>query len=442
MILIVCDTLRADRLGCYGSERAATPRLDALAAGGVRFANAYSQSSKTMPSMAALMSGRPVDEIGVGRGNRFHLAERVETLAERISTAGHPTAAVVSNPVLRLSNVRDIETRGIAQGFDVYDDAMSKNERAPDVIERTGPETTAAALRWVDESCGSGRDDFFLWVHYIDPHGPYTAPAPWLNATKASNAEFEHAADLPVGRFGSGHRELPLYQVIDDERSPKVYVERYEAEVAFVDDAIGQLIDGLASRGLLDDALVVFTSDHGESLGEQDWWFSHGYTLHASNIHIPLILRMPSGHGTPAGSVVETTVQHLDVASTILDAFGLRADDDPRLSFLRGLPAGDGVAIQQMGELGKGRRAWGVTSGRWQLVTNGRRAGELYDLSGELGRDVNLARKSPEVVQELARLYGATIDRVGLPAIPGVADLPGTTQRNENLKAFGYGGGE
>ncbi len=147
--MIVCDTLRADRLGCYGNPRNMTPHLDALAAAGTRYERAYAQSSMTMPSMAALLSGRPVDEVGVGAGNRFHIDEAVTTLAEEAQRVGLATGAVVSNFVLRAPNVETLGTRGIAQGFDHFDDELTAKERNRRIKERIGPDTTAAALAWV-----------------------------------------------------------------------------------------------------------------------------------------------------------------------------------------------------------------------------------------------------------------------------------------------------
>lgn len=440
VVLVVCDTLRPDRLGCYGSTRGATPQLDAFSEDAVRYEKAFAQSSKTMPSMASLLTGRTVDEIGVGRGNRFHIAEAVDTLAEQLQRAGLVTGAVVSNPVLRAPDVEELGTRGIAQGFDHFDDDMSSREKNRALMERVAPDTTQAALGWIDDTVGQGRDDFFLWVHYIDPHGPYTPPVEFEERFAQ-----EHPADaptLPPGKWGSGLREIPAYQILDDERRPAVYVDRYDAEVAYMDRSFGDLIDGLASRGLLDDTLLIFTADHGESLGEEDWWFSHGYTLHSSNVQVPLLIRFPGGGAdtSKSGGVVSRAVQHLDVSATILDAVGARLDGDPRQSLMRALPAEGRAVIQQMDEPGRPHRWVGAATERWHLLEREGHPAQLFDLLADPRGAVDVAAENPEAVEELRAAYRSEVERIGGKAIPAVADLPKRNRRSDALKALGYGG--
>src|SRR5204863_7160713 len=136
------------------------------------------------------------------------------------------------------------------------------------------PATTDAALAWLDQRTSDA--PFFLWVHFQDPHGPYTPPADCMAAlARPVTAE----PDLKVGKDERGRGVLPLYQVVDDERRPEIYRQRYDAEIAFFDRELGRLLDGLRSRGVLAHALLVFSADHGESLGEHGYYFSHGQNL-------------------------------------------------------------------------------------------------------------------------------------------------------------------
>ncbi len=439
VILVVCDTLRADRLGCYGNTRGTSPCLDAFAASGSVYENAYAQSSMTMPSMAALLTGRPVDEIGVGGGNRYHLAESVTTLAEVAQRSGLATGAVVSNFVLREPKHDALATRGIAQGFDHYDDEMDSKEANRRLRERVAPDTTAAALRWVDETVAAGRDDFFLLTHFIDPHGPYTPPEEYVERFAQEHAD---ATLLSFGDREVGPDEIPAYQVLGEEARAEVYVDRYEAEVAYVDEWIGALLDGLSERGLLEEALVVFTSDHGESLGEESAWFTHGFSLHRSNIHVPLLIRFPSGSGSVPGTRVATAVQHLDVSATILDALGTRLQGDPRNSLFDPLPGGDGLAIQQLGRVGGWRRWVGVATDRWHFVGGEGREPQLYDLAVDPGARKNVAPSNAGVVDDLVVRYEEMIGAVAMPKVEGLIRKKEKRSVEEGLKALGYGGDE
>ena len=436
VILIVCDTLRADRLGCYGHTRGTTPNLDAFAAKGCIYERAYAQSSMTMPSMAALLTGRPVDEIGVEGGNRYHLDESVTTLAEVAQQAGFVTGAVVSNFVLSKPRHESLETRGIAQGFDQFDDELTSKEANRNLFERVAPDTTETVLGWVDDTVARGRDDFFLLAHYIDPHGPYTPPEEFVDRFAQEHGE---ATQLRRGSRKSVPGEIPAYQLLGEELRAEVYMDRYDAEIAYADKWIGALLDGLRDRGLLEDALVIFTADHGETLGEDNSWFTHGYSLHQSNVHVPLIIQFPRGSQAPAGSTVATTVQHLDVSATILDAFGALPEDDPRQSLFRPLNS-QGIAVHQLGLVGNYNRWIGIATDRWHLVGGKGREPELFDLARDPAGLKNVASEHAGVVADLWARYQKLIRAVAMPRVEGHTVARESKRVEESLKALGYGG--
>ena len=237
VILITCDTLRADHLGCYGFERPTSPNLDRFARESIVFDNAWSTAPKTTPAISALLTGRPPDEIGVTGGNQYLLPSGALTLAERAREKGLRTGAVISNWVLRAQP--QYGGAGVQQGFEQFDDRMEVPEAVRgDVYERLAPATTDAAIGWLDERRTRGEDSFFFWVHYQDPHGPYRPPAEQL-------ARFERPAtdepELPVGATQRGLGEIPAYQAIDAERRPEPYRVRYEAEIAYFDENLGRL---------------------------------------------------------------------------------------------------------------------------------------------------------------------------------------------------------
>lgn len=301
ILLVTVDTLRADHVGAYGTSRL-TPHLDRLAADSQVFEAAYAPASFTLPSLGALLTSRYPEEIGVD-GNSAVLAKDATTLASWLKARGFRTGAVVSNYVLRRSS-------GFDAGFERYDATFPQREAVRPVPERVAPETTTAALGLLDALEVDGRR-VFLWVHYQDPHGPYAPP----DALRARYLPAELAApdarrELPVAATQSGAGAIPKYQFLGGRRDPAFYRAGYKGEVAYVDQAIGALLDGVASRGLMETATIVFAADHGEGLGEDDYWFSHGERLTDPLVHVPLFVRVP---GRPPARRAE--------AASLLDVF-------------------------------------------------------------------------------------------------------------------------
>jgi arylsulfatase len=285
LLLVSVDTLRADRLGCYGSPLGLTPRLDALANESVLFEAAYAPTSLTLPSLAALQLGRYPQQLGV-LSNASKLPV-LPTLASELHARRFATGAVVSNLVLG-------EGSGLAAGFDHYDAVLTGREAVRKFPERIAPDTTQAALHTLDELLSSSAAELFLWVHYQDPHGPYTPP-PEL---RERYLEIERGAPdghrvLPLQPSDGQLGALPAYQALGDEREAAFYRAGYDGEVSSTDTAIGELLDGVAARGLRERAIIVFTADHGESLGEGDYWFAHGAHLMDPLVRVPLMIRAP-----------------------------------------------------------------------------------------------------------------------------------------------------
>jgi len=244
VLLVTIDTLRADRLGCYGREGAQTPTLDGIAAEGVRFETAISPAPVTLPSHASLMTALDPPSHGVRYNSIFRLEEGFPTLAEGMRTAGFKTAAFVGAMVLE----RDF---GLARGFDSYDDqmpprwGMGRAQRA----ERSADAVVDEAIAWLEKA----PDRFFLCVHLFDPHAKYEPPPDFARA-------------------------FP-----DDP---------YAGEIAFVDAELGRLLKHLNQRWPDQRTLVVATSDHGESLFDHDEP-THSYGIYDSTQRVPLLMQGP-----------------------------------------------------------------------------------------------------------------------------------------------------
>jgi arylsulfatase len=435
-ILITCDTLRADRLGVYGYRWPTSPEIDRFAKDCVVFDNAYACAPWTQPALSSLMSGHPPEEIGVSPGNTRRMDGKVQTLAELLESQGFATAACVSNGLLR-KLPPDSSTIGLEQGFESFDVRMTVREKNREAYERPATATTDAAMEWL---AGRPRDRrFFLWVHYQDPHGPYTPP-PEIARDLDRPASDE---TLPIGHTQRGLGQIPQYQNLSDERRPDVYRARYDGEIRYFDREFGRLIQALTAEGVLADTLVIVTADHGESLGEHGQYFCHGENVSREVVHVPLIVRLPGTGPTRAGDVgtpvrSDTVVGHLDVAPTILAALDIAQPAGWRGTSLLApeqLPR-QRTLVQSFVARRPGVDEWAITDGRWRLVWRERSTARLYDVSADPGETRDLAASEPEVVARLKHAYEEyrTSLRSGSAGVDAVLDAEGS----KGLEALGY----
>ena len=435
MILVTCDTLRPDHLGCYGYPLDTSPNVDALAAESVLFLDAWSTTSLTGPAMSSMLSGLLPDEIGVSAGNNMQMPSPVETFPEILGRERIPTAAVVSNWVLQRAPA-ELGDVGVAQGFAFYDDQFTGQELNRPLYERNGPATTAAAIAWLESQPEFAERPFFLWVHYQDPHGPYVPPGDLVDRFLEPGRD--HEPPLRASESDHGVGAIPAYQVLPSERRPSRYRARYDGEIRAFDEAFGGFLAWLAERDLLEDALVIFTADHGESLGEHDTWFCHGANLHAEETRVPLLVRFPKGERK--GERRKEIASLLDVFPTVLDAFGIAL---PPRSFLGAslwnpdLPAGR-IVPQSLAPFNAAQRVSAVTTERFRLVFDRKAGFRLYDLVADPGELSDHTTANREVAASL-------IDRARILLNPGRATHTGLERTDEamrkGLRALGYTGG-
>jgi arylsulfatase len=464
VILITCDTLRADRLGTYGCALPTSPNVDAFARESVVFDKAYSTAPWTGPSLCALHTGKLPDELGVPGGNRFPLPAESITLAELARDAGYSTAAVVSNWVLRRPDPGRGDI-GLSQGFQTFDDEMTVKEPNRDLYERVAPDTTRAAVRWLEEAKSSGNDRFFLWVHFQDPHGPYRPPAEFV---KRFERPMTSEPSLPIGTTNKGKGQIPLYQAEHGETRPEDYRVRYDAEIAYFDASFGSLLAEIRKLGWLDDSLVVFTADHGESLGDHGYWFCHGENLYDEEVRVPLAIHFPQGakhvagaaksgvasNGTASngatnsgvtstgtastrGERVADLVSHLDLWPTIAEALGLRASENRGTSLFRETLPRDRVAVQTFGRIGFPNRWESIGDGRYRLVMSVGAAPELFDHESDPRELANLASKDPARAVELAKRMREYVENKKSAPLQELGP-----RATKGLKGLGYTDGE
>jgi len=445
VLLITIDTLRADRLGCYGYARPTTPHIDRLAGQGALFERMYTTLPRTTQSVATILTGRYPKSHGA-RGLFSKLSPANLTLAEILRDGGYDTAAFVSNLFLRPG-------QGFEQGFDRYDNPQARWDG-----DSAGP-VSAGALDWL-RGRGGGRP-FFLWVHYLDPHWTYRPTPPFDRVFDPGFAgPFTLYEDLEAGRLTKG-------QVIFDNRLPPRQVEHvaalYDGEIAQVDAALADLLE-YAARPELQPLLVVLTSDHGESLGEHGYHFAHGEYLYQPTLRVPLLLSFPGR--ISAGLKVDALAENVDIAPTVVALLGLSRMQavDGRPLFIPaagGGPGQQGVWVPAPGRSivfaesdyqlihpenrryyipGPSGRWSSAFDGRFKLIHIPRPAGEileLYDLASDPGETRNLqgAGADPEVLQRLLRELRRFVDYDA-----GAAGEPRTIDEDERqrLKSLGY----
>lgn len=403
VILITLDTLRSDRLSCYGSKMVDTPNIDAFAAAGVRFTNATSTVPLTLPAHASIMTGLYPPGHGVRENVGYVLDERFPTLAELLGKGGWATGGFVSAFVLD-------HRWGIGRGFDHYFDDFdlrgmeTANSANMGSVQRDGAETVAAAVSWLDKR-PAGRP-FFLWLHLYDPHEPYTPREP----------------------FKSRYPGRP-----------------YDGEVAYTDSLVGDFRRALDERGLLDGSLVIITSDHGEGLDDHGETF-HGFFVYDTTIHVALIVRLPSGDG--AGRVVDRTVTHVDLLPTILDLVGLSVPEKVHGRSLAPLIAGQDVAwdrpVYSESLYPLLHYGWAplraLRADRFKLIDVPR--AELYDLAKDPAEVQNVHDQERKRARELTAALGDLRHRIESGEHPGGTRPVKDEEALARLRSLGYLAGQ
>jgi arylsulfatase A-like enzyme/Flp pilus assembly protein TadD len=390
LLLITIDTLRPDRLGCYGSSHLKTPAIDRLAASGVVFSRAFAHTPLTLPSHADILLGTTPLRHGVHDNGNFKVPENLPNLATFLKDNGYATGAFIG--------AFPLDARfGLNRGFDVYDENYGSGTGLDfKFVERKAEAVVGSALAWLE-----GRPEpWFLWIHLFDPHQPYEPPAPFSDRFK------------------------------DDP---------YSGEVAYVDSALAKLFGRLADSRQAGSTVVVITGDHGQSLGEHGER-THGYFAYNSTLWVPLIV---SGPGVKPGRV-EENVCHIDIFPTVCDLLGL-----PRPAYLQGvslLPVLQGKGLSSLASRPIYFESLYAYYGRGWAPLRGFIEGskkfidlplpEVYDLKADFGEAANLAGK--ELSGEGARLAGL----IKADSSPEAAarPRPDATAR-ERLQSLGYVGG-
>ena len=415
ILVITVDALRADRLGCYGYDRSTSPNIDELVADGMLFERAWTPEPLTAPAMCSMVTGLEPQNHGATR-NGLRMKPGLDSLPKILAQNGWRTAAIVGTWTLKNNLTL------LGEHFETYGERL-KRRRWLGILnsEATCDDVTDDALEWVEDVLEHDpAHPFFLWTHYAEPHGPY--------------------------RF---HEQYAQRLEINDDRLTKK--DRYDTEIAAVDESIGRLVAGIRNLVPKDDLIVVFTADHGESLGEHQYW-GHGRYLYEPALRIPLAVVWP---GTIPARRVSTQATLLDLEPTLLEFAGVDFPDDLAGMSWATTARGGKVLEERIGcyqahrgavhggthdsdkKRSKGLLWVGVIEGnRKELFKVERQALQVYDLGSDPRELESLvaadAQPSQALVQCLARVNKGlgNLDQLEINAIDD--------ESVEQLRALGY----
>jgi arylsulfatase A-like enzyme len=385
LLLVSLDTLRADRLGCYGYKRPTSPVIDALAAEGAVFERAYAAYPQTDGSHASMLTGLAPCLHGVSGAPRVALRRDAETLAEHLRAAGWATGAVTEDGMVSAAS-------GFSRGFETW------AEHRPVGFTADARSTFADGIAWMRRH---RRRPWFLFLHTYQTHQPYRPPPGYL--------------DLVAGGGGKDPADSLLY----------------DAEIRYTDELLGDVLAELAAMREADDTLIVLVSDHGEHFGEHGL-YGHSNSLYDELLHVPWVLRAPGL--VPAGKRVSTTVGIVDLVPTLLDLLDV---EPPKWSHGRSVvPLLNDVTMPPVLLFadGMGSREVAIRSLDWKWIV--RRPGgpaRVFELAKDPGED------KPVVVQR-ASLLAEYDEQCDVPPAPPLdeADVPPDAATVQKLRSLGY----
>lgn len=421
IIIVLVDTLRADHMSLYGYQRPTTPFIDTFASGAIVFDRARSQSACTFPSVNSLLTSRYAFDFYIQGEGQMGIPAEYPTVAEILRARGYHTIAVSASPIVRATPSKENPNGGFGAGFDVFDESCLWREAAM---------INSRALELLD----GVREPFFLYLHYMDPHGQYAPPAAHRKqfAQPYDGHDFIAAGDIgPIGEmlYDNG----PKLEISDHD--VQHLVDLYDDEILYFDGQLEQLVDSLQRDGLLDRSVLVLTSDHGEEFLE------HGHVGHCRGVwntltHVPLLMKFP---GIDGGSRTETPVQLVDIVPTLLGEIGLDAAPIPFDGTSLGplLRGGDPSKAREYAFSDQSKyRA--TDDGRWHFILDGVESKvTLYDLHADPLEQNDLFTASHPEGDRLGAVLNGWLKDTGQWVRFDEA-LAASKAKEEELRALGY----
>ncbi|MBI5182946.1 MAG: sulfatase [Nitrospinae bacterium] len=333
IVMIIMDSTRFDHLSCYGYRKKTTPNLDIIAEEGVLYKNAISTSPWTLPSHTSIFTGLYLLQHKTGHNNPF-LNPKFSTIAEVLSVNGYTTLGFSNNPYIG-------HATGLNRGFEVFEDIAPRSKYRSYVngINRKEIGTSSkiddsdahfvniTIKGYLDNLCNSPKP-FFLFVNYIEPHIPYHPPLSFIKRFIDGNSEIEKVIGFDQGLF----IKYMVGGLRLDNKDIDAFQGLYDSEIAYLDYKLREIFEYLLLKNILDDTILIITSDHGENIGDHQL-FDHQYCLYDTLLHVPLIIRYPRLF--PPGLKIVEQVQSIDIFPTLLEIL----DVTPNLEYM-GKPFG------------------------------------------------------------------------------------------------------
>ena len=421
LLIFAVDTLRADRMSCYGHHRLTTPHIDRLASQGVLFENAFAPNVPTTPAYASMLTGMDVMTTRmVALAPKEPLPPKLRTMPEILRDLGYVSTCIGFGG--------KAWTEDRFRGFDSYHDYrswMSWEERPGDKAEKLND----VALPLMDQFHRSGQP-WLMFLRHMDPHSPYLPPSPFDrlfysgDETDPAHLKTERSMKkvFDFAPFADFFKSWMPPGVTDSE----YVIAQYDGALAYMDTCIQRLLTKLEELGVADNTIVLLTGDHGESFLEHDIYFDH-HGLYETTIHVPLIIRAP---GLPAGMRVPGYVAHQDMLPTLLDLLGnkrllreLKPDGQSVLPLVRGERTTNYAEFYLTECTWMRKRGW--RTHEWKLIEalepdfHNFPSIELYNLLDDPAETRNLADSEPEMVMLLRHRMQSWVDKrvkeTGLP---------------------------
>ena len=421
IIVVMVDTLRADHMSLYGYERPTTPFIDTFASEAMVFERARSQAACTFPSVNSLFTSRYAFDFYVQGENQMGIPAEYPTIAEVLRGRGYHTIAVSASPIVRATPSKENPNGGFGAGFDVFDESCLWGDAAM---------VNARAL----ELLAQVQEPFFLYLHYMDPHGHYAPPATYQKqfAGPYDGFDFIAAGDhIPIADML--YNDGPEFEIGD--RDLQHLVDLYDDEILYFDGQFERLVASFREDDLLDRSLLVFTSDHGEEFLE------HGHVGHCRGVwdtltHVPLFMRIPRLDG---GGRSDAPVQLVDVLPTLLDDLGIDAAAIPLEGIsLRPLLSGGDPATAREYAFSDQSKYRAADDGRWHFILDGVESNAtLYDIRADPLEQHDLFTPSHPEGDRLGTVLNGWLKETGQWVRFDEA-LAASKAKEEELRALGY----
>ena len=416
IIFITIDALRADHLHCYGYPRKTSPNIDKIAEKGIVFQNAFSHWPKTTPSMATVFTSTYGYRNGImGGARKQYLEEWNLTLAEVLKENGYLTATVQTNAVMA-------KEANFHQGFDNYIETWKLKDlkQADEFSQPLNPciaqGLTLLAMKWLRENYKKSK--FFLWLHYTDPHPSYTPPYPF-NTKFVGDKYYNFNRRLRLNRLSqqnyggiaknhwrrSGGNDVIYY-----------YISQYNGEIAYCDFCLGRLFNLLEKLGLFDNTIIIISADHGENMGEHNFYFEHE-GIHNRCFQVPLIWLIP--HQKIKKKIVKYPVGLINIMPTILELLNIKLNKEIQGKSLMPVIKGEKDYVAKYIIISSGEGNFFILDDEWKLthlktlfykkVMGGKRR-LLFQYLEDPQELVNLYSQDGEKIEAQSRLEEALSD--------------------------------